>query len=122
MIRRACAALRRALRPAPADESLHLLGDGLDALIMKTDASLQAVDPLDRLIRYANAAAEHPPEFRHASSADCRMQVGRMLRSCWQSGRYPDMRGYRRSVLAIERTSRLAARPAVTAPRRSTVA
>lgn len=88
-------AVQRALGRGKRIGGLGLLGPGHDALLMKTPASLQAVDPVDRLLRYVNAEAEFP---LHAAGGrqHRRRSIGTMINDAWQARLYPNFARWNR--------------------------
>lgn len=83
-------AVQRALARGECVDGVGLLGSGLDAVLMRTSASLQNVDPVDRLLRYVNGAAARPPRITH-TQAVIRQELGSRLHKAWRERRYPNL-------------------------------
>lgn len=81
-------AVQRALERGERLGGLGLVGKGFDAVLMQTPGALQNVDPIDRLLRYINAAAEIPSGMSGAK-VHVRREIGAMIQSAWRARSYP---------------------------------
>lgn len=95
-------AVQRALARGEVVGGVGLLGQGLDAVLMRTPASLQNVDPVDRLLRYINGADAFPPRITR-THAVMRRELGSAISKAWRDRRYPQLILQRRRLGQVAR-------------------